>query len=133
MRRATRRTLVGGCALVLLLAGCSLPGSGPDAGDAADALAAGLTKGSLTKVDFTGDGAAARASYSAITKGVDGAQVKVTHVATTKDDATATLAWRWPVGSRTWGYDTTARLHKSDTSGGTAWLVRWSPTLVEPS
>ena len=33
----------------LVLTGCSLPGSGPDAGDAADRLAAGLTKGSLDR------------------------------------------------------------------------------------
>jgi cell division protein FtsI/penicillin-binding protein 2 len=120
-------------AVALLLGGCSLPGSGPDAGDAADTLAAGLTKGSLTKVAFTGDDAAARSSYATITKGVDGAEVKAGHVSTKDADATATLDWRWKVGSKSWSYKTQVRMHKTDTSDGASWLVRWSPTVVEPS
>ena len=125
--------LVSGSAVLLVLAGCSLPGSGPSAGDAADALASGLSTGSLAKVAFTGDDAAARSAYAGIVKGVDGAHVTVGHVSTQGDDATATLQWRWKVGARTWSYPTDARLHKTDTSSGTTWLVRWSPTVVEPS
>jgi cell division protein FtsI/penicillin-binding protein 2 len=136
MRLVTRRWTVGGTAGLLLLAGCSLPGSGPDPGDAADALAAGLSKGSLSKVAFTGDEAAARSSYATISKGagtLGSAQVRAGHVSTEKDDATATLAWRWKVGARTWSYDTHVLLHRTKTSAGEAWLVRWSPTVVEPS
>ena len=116
-----------------MLAGCSLPGAGPDADDAADALAAGLTKGSLTGVAFTGDDAVARSSYAAITTSFDGARVSAGQVSAEDDDATAKLAWRWKVGARTWSYDTDVRLHRTKTSDGEKWLVRWSPSVVEPS
>ena len=56
---------------LLLLTGCSVPGFGPDAEDAADTLARGLTEGSLAGVRFTGDDDEARASYVAVTKGLD--------------------------------------------------------------
>src|ERR1700712_4581672 len=101
-----RTGLAGVCAGLLVLTGCSLPGSGPDAGGAADALATGLTTGSLGKVLFTGDDAAARSSYATITKGLDGARVTAGHVSTADDDATAELAWRWKVGAKTWSYKT---------------------------
>ena len=47
--------------------------------------------------------------------------------------ATGELEWSWKVGSKTWTYETTVRLHKGETSDGDAWLVRWDPDLVEPS
>jgi cell division protein FtsI/penicillin-binding protein 2 len=133
MRRRTRTVLGAWCAGALLLGGCSLPGSGPDAGDAAHALAAGLSKDSLAGVDFTGDDATARTAYAAITKGLGKAHVSVGPVSTSDDTATARLDWRWPVGSTTWHYSTHVRLQKSHTSGGKRWLVRWAPTVVEPT
>ena len=127
MRRTTRAVLGGGL-VALLLSGCGLPWSGPSADDAATTLAAGLSKGSVAKVAFTDD-QTARASYAALTKGVSGARVSVGHVSTNGDHATARLSWTWPVGSKTWTYDTDATLQK----GADQWVVRWSPTLVEPS
>ena len=59
--------------------------------------------------------------------------MKAGHVSTKDDDATARLAWRWKVGARTWSYSTRVELHRTDTSGGAKWLVRWSPTVVEPT
>ena len=132
-RSRLRAWSAGFLVAALLLSACSLPGTGPDAGDAATELAAGLTKGSLTKVAFTGDDAAARSSYAAITKGVDGAEVKAGHVSTKDDVATATLGWHWKVAGRTWSYSTRVELHRTDTSGGAKWMVRWSPTVVEPT
>ncbi len=55
LRTSSRAASAGLLVMAVLVAGCSLPGSGPDAGDAADTLAAGLSKGSLDTVAFTGD------------------------------------------------------------------------------
>ena len=71
-----------------------------------------------------------------ITGGIRGdseAKVSVGRVSTDGDSATGQLDWSWQVGSKTWSYDTTVRLTKGTTSDGDAWLVRWEPTLVEPS
>ena len=54
-------------------------------------------------------------------------------VRTDGDAATGRLEWTWKVGTRSWSYRTSVRLSKGATSDGDAWLVRWAPSLVEPS
>ena len=123
--------------LSVSLSACSLPGSGPDAGDAVEELADAVEAGKLTGVDFAGGAAASKqaaASYDEITGGMDGdAEVSVGQLSTDGDAATGELDWTWKVGSKTWTYETTVRLAKGETADGDAWLVRWDPALVEPS
>ena len=136
-----RRTPGPVVALALLLAvslsGCSIPGFGPDPDDTLDALAAAVSKGKLTGVEIAGGADAtkqAATSYAEITRGMDSdATVSAGDVSADGDDATGKLAWKWQVGEETWSYDTTVKLTKGETSDGDGWLVRWSPTVVEPS
>ncbi len=124
---------------VLLLSGCSLPGSGPDADTAMQKLARAAASGDVTGVDFTGGQTGSKqaaAAYDELTRGIRSdskAKVSVGRVSTDGDHATGQLDWSWQVGSKTWSYDTSVRLTKGTTSSGEAWLVRWDPTLVEPS
>ena len=137
MLRSTRTALAGLLVLSSSAAGCSLPGSGPDAEDAAATLAAGLSSGSLSKVDFTGSDRSARASYAAIAKGAISAlgkpKVSAESATTTDDTATARLRWTWQVASKTWTYQTQVRLQQAETADGERWLVRWAPTMVQES
>lgn len=131
-------TLVGGLVLstVTTLAACSVPGFGPDADQTMDDLATALSAGRVSGVDFAGgEGAARKAAseFAKITGGVGDARVSVGRVATDGDQATGELDWRWTVGSKTWSYDSSVKLTRGQTADGDAWLVRWSPTLVEPS
>ena len=108
------------------LTACS---SGPDPRPVADAVAAALAKGDLAKAPFAKPAAAA-AAYKAIVAGMGGLShtVAVTGVSTTDNKATATLAWRWPVGSRPWTYTTSLTLTRS----GNTWVPTWSPASVAP-
>jgi cell division protein FtsI/penicillin-binding protein 2 len=63
----------------------------------------------------------------------DGASVKAGTVSTDGDSASGRLGWDWTVGSKTWSYQTTVSLTRGETSDGDGWLVRWDPTIVEPS
>ncbi len=141
MRLAAIRRIPGPVAtLVVLIAvtlsGCSLPWSGPDADEALGDLAKAVSAGKLTGVEIAGGAAAtkqATTAYAEIADAMGEPTVSAGDVSTDGDRATGKLEWRWQVGSKTWSYDTTVRLAKEKTSDGDAWLVRWSPTLVEPS
>jgi cell division protein FtsI/penicillin-binding protein 2 len=125
---------VGG--LVLSLGACSIPGSGPDAGDSLGDLAKALSAGKLAGVDFVGGAAGAKQAateLARVTDGIGRAKVSAGHVSSDGNRGTGELDWRWQVGSKTWSYATKVRLTKGKTSDGDAWLVRWDPSLVEPS
>ncbi|WP_027861077.1 penicillin-binding transpeptidase domain-containing protein [Marmoricola sp. URHB0036] len=137
-----RRTAASACAVLLTagLTGCSVPGfGGPDADSAMDTLAKAMASGDLGAVDFTGGRAGAKqaaSAYDDLTRGIRGdseAKVSVGRVSTDGDSATGQLDWSWQVGPKTWSYDTTVRLSKGSTPDGDAWLVKWQPTIVEPS
>ena len=116
--------------VVLLASGCSLPGSGPDAGKAADRVAAGFSAGKLTGTAFA---SADQKSYDTLTAGLTAGgtvhpTVSASRVSTHGDTATARLSWSWPVRSATWRYTTDARLRRS----GDHWQLQWQPDVVAP-
>ena len=120
--------------LLLALSACTVPGFGPDAEEAADRLAAGLSSGDLDEVAFTDSASQTGKAYAQLTEGVGKAKVSVKKVSTDGDQGTATLAWSRPVGSKTWTYQTTASLQRGDDEqGDPAWLVDWDPRIVESS
>ena len=139
MRPLAFRGSVAAAATVVLVSGCSLPGSGPDAHKAMEDLATAAASGDLAGVGFTGGQTGrkqAATAYDDITRGIRSdskAKVSVGRVSTDGDTATGQLDWSWAVGSKTWTYDTTVKLTKGKTSDGDAWLVRWDPAIVEPS
>ncbi len=126
-----------GGALLLALTGCSLPGTGPDADETLSQLAAALSAGDVDKLDFAGDDRAAAAAYADVTDGLDpsGRAVRVTagEVTTAGDTATGRLKWRWDLGAKTWSYESRVQLTRGTSAGEDAWLVRWAPSVVEPS
>ncbi len=134
--RSIRPLAAGGC-LLLALTACTVPGFGPDPDDAVDRLAAALSEGNLEGVDFVGGNAGAAKEYDAVTGGLTGgltdAEVSAGSASADGDSATAGLDWTWKVGSKTWSYETEVKLTKGESGDGSAWLVRWSPTLVEPT
>ena len=116
------------CVLVMVLAAC---GSGADqeaAEGLSSQLATALTAGQLGDVPIQGGG---QAELDAVVAGMDGipATVTVDTVELDGDSATATLGWQWDMRGEPWRYTTTAELAKADDQ----WVVRWAPTLVEPS
>lgn len=123
------RAAVGATAVLLLVAtvGCSFPGSGPDAGRAADRVAAGLAADKLTGTAFaTGD----QKAYDALTSGLGGARPTVTasEVKVDGDTARLRLRWSWPLRGATWRYDASATMRRA----GDHWRLRWAPTVVAP-
>ncbi|MFZ2016564.1 MAG: penicillin-binding transpeptidase domain-containing protein [Nocardioides sp.] len=117
--------------LVLALSGCGSKDADPQ--PTADALAAGLSSGDLSKVAFTGASAAqAQQSLDDATAGLGEVKPKVTVASVESGDQadTATLHWTWPIGGG-WSYTTKASLQK--TSDGQAWQVAWRDSVVEPS
>jgi cell division protein FtsI/penicillin-binding protein 2 len=136
MRRSVTSTAAGGF-LLLVLTACSVPGVGPDADDAVQDLAKAMASGDVKGVDFAGGNAKAATAFTGVTDGVQArlqdATVSAGKVTTDGDSATGTLDWRWKIGSKTWSYDSTVKLTKGETSDGKAWLVRWAPSIVEPS
>jgi hypothetical protein len=125
-------TIALGC-LLLLLSACSVPGFGPDPDDAVQRLATSLSAGNVEGVDFVGDDATASKAFGTVINGLDGARVKAGAVSTDGDSASGRLGWTWTVGSKTWSYETEVSLARGETSDGDGWLVRWDPTIVEPS
>jgi cell division protein FtsI/penicillin-binding protein 2 len=120
----------------MALAGALLLGSGAlvactsddtsDATPVAEALAKGLTARDLGDVPLEGDSAA----YDALVAGIDApAAVEVTSVERDGDEATVELAWTWELGGEPWNYTTEATLVEDSDD----WVVRWAPSLVEPS
>ncbi|MET0448745.1 MAG: penicillin-binding transpeptidase domain-containing protein [Aeromicrobium sp.] len=127
----SRRVVVAVCAAVTtaaLVAACSP--DGPDARDAAEKLAAGLTTQNLSKLPVTAGSRVAQADLDRIVKGMDGLKPKVTvEDVTEKDDAsTATLRSRWTFGASVWDYTTTANLTLVDD----VWQVAWDASIVVP-
>lgn len=131
VRRSLSSLMAGGL-LLLVLAGCSLPGRGPDPDDAVQRLATSLSAGNVKGVDFVDDAQASK-GYAAVTDGLEEPEVSPGSVSTDGDTATGKLDWRWKVGSRTWSYETDVKLTKGQTGDGEGWLVQWSPTIVEPT
>jgi cell division protein FtsI/penicillin-binding protein 2 len=129
-------TLAAGSCVLLALSGCSVPGFGPDADEAVEQLASALERGDLRGVRLAGDDAAATKELEHVLNGLAGGadpDVEVARVSTDGDAATGQLGWRWKVGPETWSYDTDVKLTRAGTDDGDQWLVRWSPTMVEPS
>jgi cell division protein FtsI/penicillin-binding protein 2 len=129
--RRGRRRLAAACGAVTvaaLLAACS--SDGPDAHDAAEKLATGLTAQDLSKLPVTTGGRVAQVDLERVVKGMDGLKPKVTvKDVTEKDDvATATLRSRWTFGDAVWDYTTTADLALVDD----AWKIRWDASIVAP-
>ncbi len=130
-RRPARLRIVAATAGPLVaagvLVGCSL--GGPDPEEPARALAEGLSKGDVTSVPTTGDGARHQADLERVVADVGGRrQVEVTSVEEDDGSATAELRHRWTIGGSTWSYETTATLVQQDGS----WRVRWEPSVVAP-
>ncbi|WP_262347507.1 penicillin-binding transpeptidase domain-containing protein [Nocardioides dongxiaopingii] len=124
--------------LVLGLVACS--GDDPDPGDAGDsadgtaaALAAALGSGDVSDVPF--DGVAAGEvgdDLAAVVEAMGDITPEVTlgDVEEDGDEATATLAWSWPLtDDDTWTYESTAPLSRVDDE----WVVGWGHEVVEPS
>ncbi|GIG21991.1 cell division protein FtsI [Cellulomonas chitinilytica] len=141
-RPGWRRFVAVGTVGVLAAAGlaaCSSKPPGPDA--AAKTLAAALTSGSFTAVEFadgSGDAAAAADARTAAYEGLDPLEPKVTFTsaASPKDDpdtATAKFAFTWDVDDTDddWTYTTTAHLTR-DAEDESVWRVTWSPALLAP-
>jgi hypothetical protein len=136
LRRSVAVLAAGG--LLLTVGACALPGSGPDPDDAMAQLASSLTAGDVKGVDFAGGNTEATAAYAGLTEGlstgvVADAKVSAGQVSTDGDSATGKLDWSWKVGPKTWSYETEVALTKGDTADGQTWLVRWAPTILEPS
>lgn len=132
------RSLVPTVAAVLLagtLAACDATETptGPDAGKAADALAAALGYGDFREVALSGDQTAQQAAtdYAKVVAGMGelAPTVEAEDVTAQDDTATATLAWTWPVAGQEWSYTTDATMTKV----GDEWQVPWSRALVEPT
>ena len=113
---------------LLIVGGCSLPGSGPQPADAVHALAAALDHGRPARAPWT-DSAVAVKAWTDVTHGVAGLPVTVTAGRVTGGDhPRGTLRWAWQVAGRTWRYDTTVALVKR----GDAWRAVWRPAVVQP-
>jgi cell division protein FtsI/penicillin-binding protein 2 len=125
--------MAGGGLLLLVLTACSVPGSGPDPDVAVVRLAAALSAGDVSGVDFVSGSAAATKEHAAVMGGLESATVAAGSAETDGEVARASLEWTWKLGSQTWSYDTEVKLTKGETDDGSAWMVHWSPTLVEPS
>ncbi|AWB93732.1 penicillin-binding transpeptidase domain-containing protein [Aeromicrobium chenweiae] len=111
-----------------VLTACS--DNGPDAGDAADDLAAALTSGNVAKVATTGSGPDHQTELDRIVEGLGTSTQKVTvkDVAEKDGAATVTLSTRRSINGATWSYETKASL----VEGNDRWEVDWKPSLVAP-
>jgi hypothetical protein len=119
--------------LTLVLGGCS-GDQGPRPEPTADALARALASGQLSTVAFSGVSAArAQQQYADAVGGLGGLRPTVSVGAVSEQGdraATATLRWRWPVGTG-WSYTTKASLEKGADAG--RWQVVWRPAVVAPA
>ncbi|MGC5168313.1 penicillin-binding transpeptidase domain-containing protein [Luteimicrobium sp. DT211] len=152
-RGGTAVLAVTGVVLVGALAGCTDKPDDAPLQDAAAQLASSLAGGSLDGIALTGatpaDATAERQDVFAAVPVRPTVTVKqVARVKDHDDQATATLAWSWPVAAgHPWAYTTTAHLAQgakgaTATSTGTpaaspssaddAWSVQWDPTVLLP-
>ncbi|WP_310961838.1 penicillin-binding transpeptidase domain-containing protein [Nocardioides terrisoli] len=129
--RSVRTTAVAATTLLLgTLAGCSLPGGGPSAGDAATKVAHEFATGEFTDAVFN-DSDKAQQAYRHLVAGLGNdlkPMVSVKGTNTSGNNGTATLSWSWPLDEKSWTYTSTVPLHRS----GDAWLATWSPRDVVP-
>lgn len=130
---------VGLVVLALLSAGCSggpSPSPPPDTDAARQVvvqLALALEKKDLKPVAFAdAAGPEADAELQPLVRGMGtvSPKVEVTGVSGSRDQASATLGYRWafPGVTAPWTYDTTVTLRRQD---GT-WRPVWSPSVLEP-
>lgn len=128
------RLLLVSVTLLLVLSACS---SGEDSAEAADGaaqdLAEALASGDLVDVVFVDTfEKAAQKDYDETVESLGEVTptVEVEELADQGDQATATLAWSWPLTEgQPWTYETEAELTRADDE----WQVAWSRALVEPS
>jgi cell division protein FtsI/penicillin-binding protein 2 len=125
----SRRLLTVLLLLALAAGGCGFFDKGADAREAAEKLAAAMTKGDVSAIRFTD--AAAPKEYAALVKPLDGyaTSVSVDQVTRSGDTATVTLSWDVDLAGHAWKHQTTTEL--VDRNG--AWQVSWKPALVEKS
>jgi len=119
-------------ALLLLLAltstSCGFLNKGADARDAAETFAKALTRGDVTKIDFTD--ATAPKQYAAVIKTLDyPTTVTVDQVTRSGDSANVRLNWTIDIDGNSWKHQTSAKLLDQDG----AWRVAWKPSIVEKS
>ncbi|HET9632989.1 MAG TPA: penicillin-binding transpeptidase domain-containing protein, partial [Terrabacter sp.] len=140
MLRASRVKPVVAVALAALVvgtssAGCSLFSSPPEPGDAARALAGGLSTGNLGAVEFANTTPAKATAF--VAKAYKGLGTLRPQVSLSKlshnegsDHATATLSTRWDVSASPtdWTYETKVDMALVDDR----WKVTWSPDVVAP-
>ena len=138
-RGSRARTLVSvsltGVLAGTLAAGCSMFDSPPEPGDAARALAAGLSTGDLGAVTFKGTTPArATAFVTAAYKdlGTLRPQVSLSEMshAEGSDRATATLVSRWDVSTSPTDWTYTTQVPMTLVDG--RWQVSWTPGVVAP-
>jgi len=115
--------------------------STPDAGPAAEALAAALASGEFTDVPFTADAppaAEVAAVRTAVVEGLGGstATVEVGDVTLAEDEKTATagldVTWDLPGTDADWAYTATAKLVRDDEDDEQPWRARWEVRLLAP-
>jgi hypothetical protein len=124
-----RTGVVVAAVLAAAATGCSVPGSGPEPGDALSALAGTLSSGKPASGPWT-DPEAAGKGWSAITADLPDLPVTVTAGKVTEGEhPRGTLHWSWQVQGLAWRYDTTVALAKR----GDAWKGTWRPAVVQPS
>lgn len=111
--------------LLLALSGCTMPWSGPSAEPIAEQAAAQLSKG---EPGAAFDESAKKLWTDTVSLGVD-PEVSVEQVTTDGDDATATLAWSWPVADQAWTYTSQLPLKRA----GDTWQASLTPKAIEPS
>src|SRR5690349_7734840 len=111
---------VAGLLLAGSLTACSGPAelTGPDPDEAADALAGALASGDFGEVALAGEQTTAQvgADYAAVIEGMGDLTPTVTAGEVEEQDgqATATLAWMWPVAGDEWSYTTPVTLTEAD-------------------
>lgn len=117
-------------AVIGLVAGCgggSGGPTGPTAQQAADELAAALSRGSLDTVRI--HSGQPEAELPELLKGMHGLlpTVGVMHISPTEKAATIRLGYRWPLSSP-WTYETEAIMVRD----GSDWALKWKPEVLHP-
>ena len=141
-RAARRGGLVALVSLTMALAACSSPAPGthsslppnnlPSAAGTVQALVTALQSGKLDQVPFSTPETAAQADLDTIMAGMDGLRPSVTPASVTYDGinntATVVLNQSYPLGSKTFDFQSTASLLHA----ASGWQVVWAPTIVHP-
>ena len=111
-----------------VVSGCGFGRADP--GDAARALAGGLSAGDVSDVPMLSGGKTAQADLSRIIDGLGDVRSAVTvgDVSEDGDKATAVLTTSWKFDQTEWAYKTRAHL----THDGDRWEVDWAPAIVAP-